>query len=211
MGEQFSVGNDGNVCYKKSLFLMNMEYNINDRLEFGKYSGLSVKEIYQGTLNIDRGLLQRYLKKILNEGDAHKRRIDFRLIDKFDVSLTEIKVVGEIHDHEKSVSVNNRVIRGNMQQEISTFINYHFADNFLGILENLESFNKLQDKPTVLGGDPEYLSWCEREVDDFKLSLECKKNLEKLSVARLVGVQVLYNGDESYNYTPSFEVQSFKF
>jgi len=183
--------------------------SVNKQLQFGQYRGLTVKEIYQGTLNIDRVLLRGYLDYILNKTGLDSREYfpELELIERFDVTENTITVVGEIYDPQQPHTYENRTILGNNEKVISTFINQHSNDNFLGVLEGLRTYNKLLNKPCPIGGDPEYLEWCERNVQGFQLSTNCRKELEKLSIARFVGFQLFYIGSETYEYAPKFSVE----
>ena len=53
-----------------------MTYEIDTKLQFGQYLGLTVKEIFQGTLNLNKGLLKNYLDFILNK-ELLENRQDF--------------------------------------------------------------------------------------------------------------------------------------
>lgn len=184
----------------------------NENINFGQYRKLSVKEIYQGTLNLNKSFLAAYLDQILNKQN-HVAGIfkEKEFIERYEINENSISIIGEIHNEEKPKSVDNRVVFGNIQEILSSFINMHFNDNSLGILLDIRSFNKSQITPYQIGGDPEYLEWCEKTIDNFKLSLDCKNKLEQFPVARLTGVSLLYIGQESYEYAPLYQVEKFTF
>jgi hypothetical protein len=184
----------------------------NEVINFGQYKGLTIKEIYQGTLNINRKFLSNYLSHILNKGNKFLELLpEKEFIERIEVTKKKIKIVGEIHNPDKTLSRENRVTFGNLQNQLSYYINSHFEDSFLGILENIQLFNKHQMKREVLGGDPKYLEWCEREIKGFKLDEDCKKELEKLQVAIFTGFQILNIKNDRYEYLPTFKVELFKF
>ncbi|MDA7762295.1 hypothetical protein N8927_03815 [Crocinitomicaceae bacterium] len=179
---------------------------------FGQYKDLTIKEIYQGTLGLNKDLLTKYLNEILNTPNQYFEIFpEGEFIEKFDVSDGFIKTIGDIHDPEKALSPSNRIVLGNIQSSLTNFINQHFNDNFLGILQDIRTFNKNQNKPLQIGADPEYIVWCERNVEGFQLSRECKRKLEVLPIARFKSIHVMYVGNETYEYTPHFIVESFKF
>lgn len=182
------------------------------RMYFGQYKGLSIKEIYRGTLKIDKGLFKDYLDKILNDSNLDDGIfLEIELIEKFDITEGTIKIIGEIHDPGKPLTPANRIVFGNIQNNLVAYINKHFNDNFLGILQDIRKFNKSQTESLQIGADPEYLEWCERNVNDFQLSTNCKRELEKSPIARLKGVQVLYIGQETYEYVPQFSIEEYSF
>ena len=187
-------------------------YEIDDQLSFGQYSGLSIKEIYQGTLVPDRELLRDYLIHILDDGsDLMLYLEESEFIERFDLTTTEIIVIGEVFDPSKPLDRSNRVVLGNIQDVLTSFINFPFRPNSLGIRVDIKSFNKSQPIIKKIGGDPEYLVWCENNVSNFRLSQKCKDELETLPVARLTGIDVFYIGNETYEYTPKIMMDTFKF
>ena len=187
-------------------------HDINDKLSFGQYCGLSIREIYQGTLVPDRELLRNYLMHILNDGSNFVVYLpEGEFISKFEVTKTEIHTIGEIFDPSKPLNDSNRVKLGNIQAGITSIVNLHFKETLRGIGVDIKSFNKSQDTIKSIGGDPEYLVWCENNVSNFQLSQKCKDELETLPVARLTGIDVLYIGSETYQYTPKIMIETFKF
>ena len=186
--------------------------DLNQRINFGQYGGLSVKEIYQGTLNLDKDLIKNYLDKILNEPDDGYMNLSLypELIERFDLTDGLIKIIGDIHDPEKTLSPANRIVLGNIQKGLSKYIDQHFDDNSLGTLLGIKTFNKTRNEPLQIGADPEYLGWWEREIDRFHLSNACKRELEKLLISRFRGIHVMYVGQETYEYAPQFVVETYK-
>tara|TARA_R110002020_G_scaffold5087_2_gene21605 strand:+ start:1753 stop:2337 length:585 start_codon:yes stop_codon:yes gene_type:complete len=181
-------------------------------LEFGQYKGLSVKQIFQGTLNINNDLLTNYLTKILNEQKTDFLKFkEMEFIERFEFVKGAFHVIGEIHNSEKRLTQDNRVRFGNIQTKLANFINLHFNDNYLGILQDLRSFNKMQSEILPIGADPEYLVWCEHNIDEFKISNECKTQLEKLPISRFIGIQIMFVGEETYEYYPQCIIEYFKF
>lgn len=188
-----------------------MIFDYNEHINFGQYHGLSVKEIYQGTLHLDRRFLASYIDTILNHRNQEYIFKENELIERYDVNEKYIKIIGEVHDPDKPVSIDNRVVFGDIQDKLNSFICMHFDDNSLGVLLDIRKFNKTQSRPLQIGGDPEYLEWCERTVEGFQISADCKNKLEKLPVARLTGIHLLFIGHESYEFAPQYRVEKFKF
>ncbi len=195
-----------------------MTYEIDTKLQFGQYLGLTVKEIFQGTLNLNKGLLKNYLDFILNKellenrqdfGSIYFNEVEF--IDNFEVYEFSFKIIGEIDNPEKELSNSNRMKFGNIEKKIESYINSHFSKNYLGILKTLNKFNFENQPSSKINGDPEYLVWCEKNINNFILSINCKIELENFSVSLLKGFKILYIGDETYEFFPEIDVRSFSF
>lgn len=187
--------------------------NYNEQIDFGCYKGLSIKEIYQGTLNINRHLLADFLNHILNSEDFEKWAFFEAkvLIERFDLSNGVIEVIGQFDDPEKPEGPDNQIIFGDLENEIQSYINIHFQSDFLGVTVDIGRFNNFQKLPLQIGGDPKYLKWCETNVESFKLTEGCKRELEKFSIAKLIGIDILYTGNEAYEYAPKFSIEKYQF
>lgn len=185
-----------------------MEYEINSTLNFGKYKGLTIQQIYQGTLKIDKFVVRDYLNSILNAENFRDWAFfdNNELIDRFDLSNNLIELIGEIADNELPKGKKNRVLFGNIEKDLTNFINQHFKPSFLGVLPDISSFNDKNNLPTIVGGSPEYLQWCEANIEDFSLSSKCKSSLNKIGFSKLIGFQLMYIGNEKYEYSPKFDV-----
>ena len=185
-----------------------MTHELNTPLNFGKYKGLTIQEVYQGTLKIDKYLLRDYLNHILNA--AYFLEWAFfdasTLIVNFDLSDDLVRVIGDIDDPDLPEGPNNRIRLGNLEKGLQTYINQHFNPTSLGVLTDFAQFNDSQKTPLQIGGDPQYLDWCRKKVGGFKLSPNCERQLKKLSYARLVGINILYVGNETYEYGPIFKI-----
>lgn len=188
-----------------------MIHEIDTELGFGRYRKLTIQEVYQGTLKINKYLIRDYLDHILNPKDF----IEWAFFDKsqfiedFDLSDEKIRVIGEIFNPEKPKGSQNQVCIGNIEKELKSYIDQHFQKNFLGILTDIGRFNDIVKSPMPIGGAPDYLIWCERNLDNFKLSMECKNKLSKMIYAKLVGMDIMYIGNETYEYIPKFEVMLY--
>jgi hypothetical protein len=191
--------------------LKTMIYEIDTELGFGRYRKLTIQEVYQATLQIDKYLIRDYLNHILNSKDFNKWAFfdESEFIEGFDLRNEKICVIGEIFNPEKPKGPQNQVCIGNIEKKLHTYINQHFQKNFLGILSDISRFNDIVKSPMPIGGAPDYLKWCEKNVDGFKLSVECKNSLSKMSYAKLVGLDIMYIGNETYEYIPKFEVMLF--
>lgn len=176
-------------------------FEAHTKLHFGQYKGLTVQQVYQGTLRIDDELLADYIRMIL-DGTS----MEFNFIETIQVEIGRFRINGEIHDPEQPLSDANRVYNGNLEENLSHYINRFSHPNSLGILTTIQKFNSERKRPTVIGGDPEYLNWCERNIEGFRLTDHCKAYLQSLSVCRFERIDLVYLGDGWYEYSPCIKV-----
>lgn len=190
-----------------------MIYQLDEPIPFGKYNGYTIRQIYQGTLCIDRGLLSNYLNHILN-ADLKAREFfgaSMYFAEEFEVTESTIRTIGEIFDPEKPLSDSNRVHLGNIESDLSAFIGYHFQGSFLGVLDDIDAYMRnYKDQVVPIGEGPSYLEWCEANVDGFQLSKSCKELLEKMPMAYLRGINIMYIGNETYEYMPDIGIMDAK-
>jgi hypothetical protein len=182
------------------------KWEIDTRFHFGQYKGLSVQEVYQGTLNPDMSLITGYLKKILQFTDFPEMIWESEFIESVQFENNRFEIIGCIHDLEKPTSEENHMVFGNIQSQLQDFVNLSFKPSFRGSVMSIQKFNAERPIRTVIGGDPEYLVWCMKELEEFQLSNECILQLAKLSICRLVGINIMYVGNETYEYSPSFRI-----
>jgi hypothetical protein len=196
-----------------------MEMNLSTKFTFGKYEGLTLQQVYHGTLNLDRKLLRMYLDKILNNRHSYIP-VDFcfQFIEEFVVTQNTIQVVGTLEPYDVGKDAKgypithlSRIVLGNIQSLLKTFINYHFSGNWLGIIEPLQTFNAAQETRCVLGADPQYLAWCIRNVDSFVITEDAINALKHLSIARLTGIEVHFVKDGLFEYAPVITTDSYTF
>ncbi len=195
-----------------------MIHEIDDRINFGQYRGLTIREIYQGTLNIDRTLITSYLIEIFNEKQS---RYSYRFgndyfVEFYVVDQNYIRTIGEILDPDEPESPENVCIIGDIKAELSYFINnniihHPYRAEFLDVEKDFRKFNKEQEIIKPIGADPEYLIWCEQTFDHFEISVTAKETLQKLPIARFTGIDLLYIGNETYEYSPRYSIEQFTF
>ena len=225
--------------------------DINTQLWFGKYKGLTIREVYQGTFNANPRILMHFLQHIFDIGlakiptdndylyriigsgdngellfDKTSRTLapgflDIEFLESITVSEKCICINGELFNPELGFVEGNYIILGDLQKILEDFINYHFTDNSLGILDNLKNFRKIIETnyPDLqndfcafnFSGDLSYLLWSERNISHFQLDPKCKLELEALPVAKITGIKLLYIGNETYEYMPVFDTVNCKF
>jgi hypothetical protein len=192
---------------------------LDSKFTFGMYKGLTLQEVYQGTLTLNRRLLQAFLNKILN--DIHPylpKSFHFEFIEKFVVTENTIEIIGTqefwetgIDARGNSIGKLDEVYLGNIQDILKQIISYHFNDNWLGVLETVPAFNALQAERKVIGGDPQYLLWCMKEVEGFHIHEKAMSELEKLPFCEFSGIDIMYKKHNSYEYTPIMNVRQSYF
>ena len=190
-----------------SIIRMFSEMDITIPLEFGKYKGLSTKEIFVGTKDIDRDLLRAYINHRLT-GPYEPSEQDAITLDMFtfEVSKTIIRAVPTLDD-----------FKGNWQQVISKlFVSSHMS--YLNVITEtsldgfyLNRYKQPNDKPLVLGGIPEYIAWCIENVEGYYIELIQISILEELGVNRFIGIDVVRKMEDIYEYFPKIYFESYKF
>jgi hypothetical protein len=188
---------------------------LNSKFTFGKYEGLTLKEVYQGTLNPDKNVIQAFLNKILNTRykalETCKLTDKFLFIDKFTVVNNFIYVDGGLDPYSLDEGIAESIEVPIIENEIKNYINTFFQPSWLGVLENLQDFNSKQIEKKNIGADPTYIEWCIKEVNSFIIHYSTMKELEKLSIAEIKGIEILWIDDNIYEYAPLIETRKFKF
>ena len=181
---------------------------LDDQFKFGQYTGLSLKEVYQGNPNIDKALLKSYLDSCIKDANVPKP-------DKFQylnllITEEEILVFPEIFNEEEPESLENIIHLGDLSLLIENYFSTFFNKNWYGIVEHFEKFNHKRDTQ-VIGGDPEYIEWCIGKGKKFSVDNEVKRQLELLMVHRLQGIRVIKTGNNRYKYQTIISTENFKF
>ncbi|WP_114783485.1 hypothetical protein [Botryobacter ruber] len=199
---------------------------IEEKFAFGKYKGLSLIDVYKGTLNIDRQLLRDYLNFLLNTDDVRFRfenNFDsqcFQLADKFEVNDYEIQALTfyETRTNDEGVPYGEFGELGNnikppLEQYISicnSRIGYE-----IGGFVSLAEFSKSYHTRYLVGADPGYLFWCIKNIDNFFLSANNIDLLEKLEISIFKGIRVFRKNmvlsGGIYEYCPDMEIKYFSF
>lgn len=189
-----------------------MKYFKDTQFDFGQYIGLTLQEVYQGSVAIDGIFIEKYLDEILNQRNNTLKLFDeLDLIENFEISQSKIQINGEIFDCEEPYSKSNSVHFGNIQSKLEAFINNHFNANMSGALFSVKAFNKKLDLVTRIGGDPEYIAWCIKNVEDFQVDKETLDFLQTLPIVKWQGFNLLYVGNETYEYHTKLNIEYFQF
>ena len=179
---------------------------IDDKYHFGLNKGLTLKEVYQGTPEIDRKLLKDFLLKCLKSKLVPKSE-EFSLFE-LKIDEDKIEVIPEIFNPEISYSEQNQVYLGNIAEKIEIYFNHFFNPNWYGIITHFQEFNSGK---CVIGGNPEYILWCINKAEDFNIDLTTLRELESLKVYRLKRLKLEMTKLNHYKYTTIIEEEFFKF
>lgn len=180
---------------------------IDDIFDFGKYKGLTLQEVYQGTNSISKDVIKGYLLDKISTSDSsiNSNAILFEIID-FEISDTLLR----IHTSIDTLKINwTKILEGLFR-------------NGTGILDRLSGNSSIDDfninkyshslsKPELTSGNPEYLEWCISNVDKFYIDPESIIELENMVVYRFEGIEVKFKIDDIYQYKSKIVFQKRDF
>jgi len=165
------------------------------RFHFGKYRGLTLQQVYQGTDNISKKLISSYVKHVLeNDEDALNKAILLNRIFTFEINDTTI--------HTKPIQKN---IKGNFSQRIEQIFSVRNNPSDKTYIDTLDNFNITsyslnRTAVELAGGNPEYIIWCLNKLDHF--FIHSMEDLYSLEINRFRGIKVKCIGEQTYEYEP---------
>lgn len=179
---------------------------IDERFGFGKYKGLTLREIYQGSEQVSQSFIKNYVfERIANP------IIEFIVPGcmTFEVSNTLLRVYCTLPDV--------RIEDEDLTKELEMF--FADADSAIDCLSgnlSIDNFNINLSKserivPEATGGRPEYVEWCMRKVHSFYIKEITVNDLQSLPIYRLKGVKINRKIENIYEYSPKIEVEYRKF
>jgi hypothetical protein len=190
---------------------------LNDTFHFGKFKGLKLIEVYQGALNIDKSLIKKYVEHMFTsdarwafEGLIGKPI--FQVIDSFEVSDSEIRVIGMFAEPWNSNS-DERVKLGNIEDLLQRYLSIgnEKIGRIIGGFDSLDVINKQNEVRKPVGANPSYLTWCIENVNNFFIDTEDLEFLENLKIILFKGINVVYKGKEVFEYAPIIEITNYHF
>jgi len=179
---------------------------IDDTLDFGKYNGLTVREVYQGSNEINKELLKSYLKQRIEKPDANNDCSVLVEFANFEISATLLRITPVSDD-----------LKGNWTSTIEGFFKdvYEPTTKWVFEIESLDDVNKQfskdKEKVAVTNGNPSYIEWCIKNVDDFYLTPDTLSQLSEMNYFRFIGIEVLLKVDDIYEYKPKFVIKKHVF
>lgn len=181
---------------------------IDETFYFGKYKNLSIKEVYQGTNNINRKLIKGFLKERIKTLEKNELNDTF-FLEAFDFEISDsiIRAVPKLND-----------FKGNWANEIEKlFINRN--NSWLDILlsnisiddYNVKVYSIKKSKLEITSGNPEYIEWCIESIDNFYIEQHELKELQLLDIFRFKGIEIIHKIDDIYEYKPKYQVEKYRF
>lgn len=179
-----------------------MAYELDTMFTFGKYKGLSIKQVYQGSGNLEIKIWPLFVKI----------RIDFAL----DYNLNNV-LKYEIDNSFVTLYYQDNLVS---VEDWSKNLKFALADS----LEKDRGTMKLIDRPNFIDfyvnhyvnnnlkliqipvGDPYYIFWCINNVSKFFLSWNTLQELEALEVYKYSGVGITKIAEITYECTPNITI-----
>lgn len=180
---------------------------LEQKFGFGKYKGLTFKEVYQGTNDLDKELIIAFLRYKLNQ-DAEIIMLNepFIRIDKIQITDSHIKI-----------ELYNEDLIGDWSKSIENIFSEggKFINNFLRGNSTLDEFYtknwRLVNNKSLVGGNPEYINWCIKKPEGMWFYEKDLTELMALDVYRFQGIKVNYIGNNKYEYSPCIATTKYSF
>lgn len=184
--------------------------NIEDTFSFGKYKGLSIKEVYQGTKDISNDLIKQFLIYQISSG-AYLPKLDLNEFIFIDTQNLEVKdgyiqtmPLEDLYRGDWSRALQllfrNRTMGSDIRKGLTSFDFY-----------NLKVYSKGKSKPLIGSGNPYYLKWCIESIPDFYIEPKGIRTLEKMSSYSYLGIKVEFKTSDYFAYSPMIEEKKFSF
>lgn len=181
--------------------------NIDEKLEFGKYKGLTVQQIFQGVSKVDKFLIEKYINEKLN----------------IDYIINPSGIIGEILSFEISETLIRATpfdldLSGNYEKSIAALFKKgtSFLERIVGNI-SFEEFiavkkaENTEDKRLICGGSPDYINWCINKIDWFYIHPIDLEELQKMPVFRFKEMEVIFKTEDIYSYKPHFISENYSF
>lgn len=136
--------------------------DIEKRMTFGRYKGLTLQSVFSGTQDIDRNLLAAYLRYRLSQGDIYDVDDEITVnMFNFVIDPTTLILQPTLTD-----------FKGDASKRLEGF--FRSGDSLGSKLINVsldkfcyDIYGKNYDPPLNIGGVPEYIEWCIKTIDKF--------------------------------------------
>lgn len=180
---------------------------IDEYFSFGKYEGLSLKEVYQGMNQIDKALIKDFITDKIKGNN--RNIIDFPVLNEiiyFEISDTLIRIrsiLDDLNGYWKEI-LESLLRNGNTRY-----------DRIIGNL-SLDQLSRLnnyfeREYPIYREGDPGYIQWCIKSIDSFSIPQEDIVELQKFSVTHFIGVEIIHKIEDIYEYKPIIKFEKHEF
>lgn len=215
----YEAGGSNISVKESSVHLKILLMNIEEKFHFGKYQDLRLIDVYRGTLNIDRQLLKDYVGFLLNSKlRFHFENIfgsaSFECVDEFEVIEHEIKtlIFHETWSNDDGSESHVELVEttSNIEDDLASYLSIgnQRMGREMGGFYSLSEFSKNYKPRLVVGADPEYLSWCIKNIENFFIPTN---DIEKLKTSIFNGIHVIRKEGGLYEYFPNIVIQRFQF
>jgi len=183
---------------------------IREIFSFGKYKGLSIQEVYQGTKEINKDLIKHFLIHQISF-PIYLAKLDLNELIFIDTQNLEVKD-GYIQtmpleesyrgDWSRALQLlfRNRNMGSDRRKGLTSFDFY-----------NLKIYSKGKSKPLIGSGNPYYIKWCIETIPDFYIEPKEIETLEKMSSYSYLGITVKFQTSDYFAYFPIVEETKFSF
>lgn len=158
-----------------------------EKFQFGRYKGRTLISVFTGDLNFSKELIESTILSFYK---------DFRINDKF------IEFFDTGPDEKILDSLNGSIFR------FGNAVKSRINSGLIGDQFKSES-EKLLIKENY--ADPDYISWCINEIEDFFLIEKDIELLEKVEVFNIKGIEVQTIIDNIYKWNPYYCKSFYKF
>jgi len=175
---------------------------IEQSFKFGKYKGLTIREVFQGTNFINIDLLKNYIFEIITKTDSEISS-DYFFLDvlDFEISETLIRAKPCTENYSGNFAKNIENLFSDANSSASRFVGILNLDEF-----NIKNYSLNKEKPVLACGNPDYIEWCIRNVDFFYMNPEELSSLQELDVYLFIGISVEHKIEDIYEYKPKIKV-----
>lgn len=193
--------------------------NLYDIFKFGQYKGLTLKEVYQGTINLNKDLVKEYLiytaaseleilnsvitvvdvtslftgnSKISTPEPVNMKQKDMRGY-KNKEHLVEIMNF-EIEDtYLKAVAIHSNIVQKDWVESIEKLFSNkdNLSPQYMSLKNfNIQIYSSSKEKIEIAEGDPQYIEWCIKNIERFYVDIEDMIELQELDVYKFIGIEV---------------------
>lgn len=180
---------------------------IDSQFYFGKYKGLTIREVIQGTEKLNRELIKGYISEKITNNPSNAFVSSFLSeIMNFEISDTLLRLppLKELFNVNWSKTIEDLLKNSNSWAD--RLIGNESLDDF-----NIKKFSVDRNKPELAGGNPEYIEWCIKNVNDFFIEIDQIEELQLLDVYRFIGIEVSHKIDDIYEYKPTIRIEKYLF
>lgn len=183
---------------------------IDEIFSFGKYKGLTIREVYQGTDKISKELIKGYVSHRINNNNPDETNNIITELVHFEISETLLRATPVLPDFagNNSKSIEKALTNGSAKFDYSLRLSSNLTtlDYY-----NIEVFSTNLEKPEVAGGYPDYVNWCINNFKYFIIEPEDLLLLEDCDVFHFLGISIVHKIEDIYEYKPLIRKDRYEF